>query len=201
MQSATLQREDARNAEPLHPDMTRQIAPLGVVAATFYDWKHANDAIVDIQEAGFGHNAVALAFSTEAARRSTSVTLQEHSWLWKFRQRHEQDLHQRGDELMSTSAGEVPLHQSAAEVAAIDPMEVNLSVVLEMFGADSEDRIAILNHDMSPKGALLLVKCDTRAREVEAILERNAGTIRTEAVTTPLEPGESDPGVDERQPS
>ena len=197
MQSATMPRTSGRTNERIEPEMTRQLAPLGVVAASFYDRKHANDAIVDLLEAGIAPSAIARAFPTNADGRAATVTPQEHSWLWKFRQRHEEDLHQRGAEQMSSDG---PLSQSDAETVDAEPVEIGLGEALQMFGAYSTDRIAILNHDMSPKGALLLVKCDARVREVEAILEKNAATIRTDTVTTPLEPGESDPDLDGRQP-
>ncbi len=191
MQSATLQREDARNAEPLSPDMTRELAPLGVVAATFTDRKTANDAISDLRDAGFGYGAVALAFSTIHPRSSATPSLGEHSWLWKFRHRYEEDLHERGAEQMSGKNSEVPLHESDAEATPVNPSEIGLAQALEMFGTASPDRIAILNHEMGKDGALLLVNCDARAREVEAILEKNAGTIRTETVMSPLESEDS----------
>ncbi len=205
MQSATMPRTTTGTEERREPDMTRQLAPLGVVVASFYDHKHANDAIADLRKAGFGHDAVAITYPTnakagpnaEADRISASGAPPKHSWLWKFRQRQEEDLHQRGDQQMS-SDGTLP--ESDAEQMDVNPTVITLREAFEMFGTYTRDRVAVLNHDMGPRGALLLIKCDLRAREVEALMERNAGTIRTAAVTTPIEPGESDVDVDERQP-
>ena len=185
MQNATMSR--TLETEPMEPVRTRDLAPLGVVAASFYDRKHANDAVVDLRMAGFGHSALALAYPTDADGRTAPVAPQEHSWFWKLRQRHEQDLHERGAEQMSADPGTVPADGSAAEHVPVDPEVVGLGHLLELFGASSPNRIAILNHDMGNHGALLVIKCGGRAREVEAILEKNAGTIRTEVVTSPLE--------------
>ena len=60
--------------------------------------------------------------------------------------------------------------------------EIDLRETLESMGV-AEDRILLLNREIREKGVLILVNSGNRSREVESIMERNSGQIRTDTVT------------------
>ena len=60
--------------------------------------------------------------------------------------------------------------------------EVDLHDTLQAMGV-AEDRILLVNRALGEHGVLVLVEAEDSMRQVQSILERNSGQIRTDSVT------------------
>jgi hypothetical protein len=99
-----------------------------------------------------------------------------HSWLWTLRRSFEHDLHSLSVNLTTGEEAEVVTN-------AYPPYsEVELGEALRPLGV-SEDRIDLLDSEIELNGLLMLVDAGSRTLEVQKILERNRGNIRTEMAT------------------
>jgi hypothetical protein len=153
-----------------------------LVAALFTDGIAMSDAISDLEQAGFNANDIGVAFSAETRRSSNppnslrAVSNGKHSFIWKLRRRFERDLHSLQVNLSTGEENGPP--------ASFHPVysELALDEVLSGMGV-TRDRILLLDSEIGRDGALMLVDAGDRTREVQSILERNCGLIRTDMAT------------------
>jgi hypothetical protein len=153
-----------------------------LVIGLFVQGKCFRDAVADLAQAGFRRNEIRAAFPIEGQRyltprSATRNTNVKHSFIWRLRQSFEHDLHRRGRDQLSGT----PEDSSFSEVKLLYS-EVPLRDTLRALGV-AEDRIVLLNNEMGADGALLLVDAGSRRMDVESILQRNAGIIRTDTAT------------------
>ena len=173
----------------MHADLTEKIRPkTNLVVALFASSQAALGALADLTDAGFSNGQISIAFSaegkqaelgkTEAHYRSQDAVSEEMtSLVWKLRRGFEHDLHRSGTAQMTgqdkdLSSGE-PLQNYS---------EIDLRETLESMGV-AEDRILLLNREITENGALVLVDAGDRSKEAESIVERNSGQIRTDTAT------------------
>ena len=158
----------------------------GVVAAVFKDCSHANDAVADLNREGFSGARVGVACpskssgSTEAVRLSPGQTGplgEEHSLIWRLRRSFEHDLHRSGHEQM---AGDNKDH---SKDEPFEPYtQIDLWSALGGLGMQ-QDSIGLLHMEMGDNGAFVIVDAGHSWEKAEAILEKNSGVIRSDAVT------------------
>jgi hypothetical protein len=153
-----------------------------LVIGLFVQGKCFRDAVADLAQAGFSRSEIRAAFPIEGQRyltprSATKPTNVKHSLIWRLRQSFEHDLHRRGRDQLSGT----PEDESFSEVKLLYS-EVPLRDTLRALGV-AEDRIVLLNNEMGADGALLLVDAGRSRTNVESILQRNAGIIRTDTAT------------------
>jgi hypothetical protein len=157
-----------------------------LVIGLFIQRGHLRDAVADLAQAGFHKSEILVAFPIEGQPYLTRHSAVKHifqpglggkhSLIWKLKQSFEHDLHRRGQDQLSGRHEDSSL--SEAELYS----EVPLRDALQEIGV-ALDRIILLNNEMGPDGALLLVQAGGRWRKVESILQRNSGMIRTDTAT------------------
>jgi hypothetical protein len=156
-----------------------------LVVALFTESQSAHGAIADLEEAGFGQNRVAIAFSAEGKKAQQEGShkghwgdetppASEYSRAWKLRHWIEDDLHRSGAEQMSqqdTSAVQHGEHYSELDLhETLDGLRV------------PEERILLFDQILGADGVLVLVDAAGRSREAQALLEKNCGQIRTDSM-------------------
>ena len=160
----------------------------GLVAAVFTDCAHANDAVADLSREGFSAQRIGVAFPTKGLgtagqKEAASVHHdlgEQHSFIWRLRRNFEHDLHRRGEsQLAGSSKG------GKDESAGHPYSEVNLWEALGALGLP-DDSIQLINREMTEKGAFIIVDGDKQWQAAEAVLVRNSGVIRTDAVTNQM---------------
>jgi hypothetical protein len=174
----------------MHTDLTEKIRPKtsSLVVALFADSQAVHGALADLTDAGFSKGQIGIAFSAEGKQARLGKTEAHYpgqhvvsdertSLVWKLRRGIEHDLHRSGTAQITgqdkdLSSGE-PLE---------DYSEIDLKETLQSMGV-AEDRILLLNREIREKGVLILVNSGNRSREVESIMERNSGQIRTDTAT------------------
>jgi Heat induced stress protein YflT len=174
----------------MHTDLTKKLRPktFGLVVALFADSQAAHGALADLRDAGFSNGQISIALSVEGKQaqlgKAEADYLGQHavsetrtSLVWKLRRGFEHDLHRSGTAQMAgqdkdTSSGEPFQNYS----------EIDLRETLQSMGV-TEDRILLLNREITEKGVLLLVEAGDRSKEAESIMERNSGKIRTDTAT------------------
>ncbi|HEV2272706.1 MAG TPA: hypothetical protein VGR96_01000 [Acidobacteriaceae bacterium] len=159
-----------------------------LVAALFTETKSAHGALADLARAGVPGDQIGVAFSAEGQRALWSefelggeghriVPKDEYSLIWRLRRSFEHDLHKRGADQFSATGSEEMLN------GADHPYYlVHLHDTLRAIGV-AEDRILLLDRALGMRGVLVLVEAGDRVREVERILERNSGQIRSASAT------------------
>ena len=150
-------------------------------AGLFTDWPSANDAIADLSEAGFTVEQIVVATSV-AGQQAPYINhgknaREKHGLTWKFRHSFEHDLHRKVADQV-TALGE----DSSQEKDHPAYSERALEETLASMGV-SEQRIALLAHEMGRDGVLILVRTGDRIDEAEKILELNQGRIKTDTAT------------------
>jgi hypothetical protein len=175
---------------PMQKVSTQDKAPAArnLVVGLFTDVKDARGAIVDLSDAGFGKNQIRVAFSDETKalpHKGSEVTAADHpaiaggekSLVWRLRQSFVHDLYRSGTYQIK---GEDQNQSSGGTGAPCS--EVDLSEALSPLKV-AESTIRLLSHEIGRGGALVLVDAVFRCNEAQAILERNAGIIRTDTAT------------------
>lgn len=159
-----------------------------LVVALFIRSKCFRDAIVDLAHAGFSKDQIRVAFPIEGQPYLTphaegkpshpeAHPEEEHTRIWRFKQSFEHDLYRSGAEQM---AG---VHEdSASNELETLYIKVSLREALAALGV-AEERIVLLNNEMGPDGAIILLTAGPRWREAESILQHDSGLIRTDTAT------------------
>ena len=154
--------------------------PADLVAGLFFDEMSARDAIADLQIAGLGAGQIGVALSKRGKLQLTkSVPCDlhgKHSMWWKFRHSIEHDLHSHGPGLSSTD------DEAATSRETTPYTEVDLDDTLREIGV-APATIDLLDREIGANGMLILVDAGVRCDEIESILERNRGTLRTVMAT------------------
>ena len=150
------------------------------VVGLFTDQAAVRDAVADLHNFGIRPERIAVALSREGkqAQRGgeNSLPLQgplakaEHTWMWRLRHAVENDAHRH--RLGLTSDDKAGQHQAALCT------EVDLAEALTSFGV-AEDRIWLLDEEVGPKGALVLVDAGEHSLKVRPLIEQNSGLICT----------------------
>lgn len=168
-----------------HPIRRMGLTRSNLVAALFLKTVSARDAIADLKIAGFHTSDIGVALSKhgELEQQRSPETVRtpdnlegKHSIPWKVRHSLKNDSHSSGPGLSSRG--------DAAEANEEQPVytEIDLTETLRGLGV-AEDTIQLLDQEMGRDGLFVLVHCGDRANEVESILERNRGFLRTVMVT------------------
>ena len=154
--------------------------PANLVAALFFNEMSARDAIADLKIAGLRAGQIGVALSKRGkAEHAESVPCDlhgKHSVLWKFRHSFEHDLHSQGPDLSSKK------DQVATKGETTPYTEVDLEDTLRAIGV-APATINLLDGEIGANGMLILVDAGDRCDEIESILERNRGTLRTVMAT------------------
>jgi hypothetical protein len=152
--------------------------PGDLVAAVFFDQTSARDAIADLNLAGFHANEIAVAVPEYRKREASLNTDGKHSILWKLRHSFEHDLQSQGADL---SHGK---DLAAANSEDRPFTEIDLVESLTELGV-ARDTIKLLEDRMGADGLLIAVHAVDRIDEVESILVKNRGMLRSVMVTQP----------------
>lgn len=161
--------------------------PARLVAAVFFDDVSARDAIADLKLAHFHADEVAVALPQK--RKGTQTAAPEenrtppnlegkHSIPWRIRHSVQHDLQTHGPGLSTKEDREAAQQEKPAFT------EVDLADTLAAIGV-AEDTIKLLEDRMGPDGLLILVEAGDRVDDVESILVRNRGILRTVMATEP----------------
>ncbi len=149
-----------------------------MVAAVFFDQTSARDAIADLNLARFHAEDIAVAVPEYRKREAALNTVGEHSVLWKLRHSFQHDLQSHGADLSSQE------HLAAANAEDCPYTEIDLVDSLTELGV-ARDTIKLLEDRMGADGLLIAVHAVDRIDEVESILVKNRGMLRTVMVTQP----------------
>jgi hypothetical protein len=160
-----------------------------LVAAVFLDDTSARDAIADLKIAGFHTNEIGVCTSHESSQAHLSADpAGKHSLWWRLRHSAQIDLEAHGTSL--TNKGYLAVatqEQPAFTELQLDPTMRSLGI-----GANT---IQLVNREIGPAGLLLYVAAGDRVTEVETILEKNRGYIRSAmAVETPPDARDTEAG-------
>jgi len=174
----------------MHADLTKSIKPTdsNLVVALFTDRQYVQGAVADLRDAGFGNRQIRIAFSVESRQGESgksavheqgqrAVSEEKNSLAWRLKRSFEHDLHRSGADQMTGQDED----QSSSEPGR-PYSEVDLRETLLLMGV-VEQRILLLNREMGEKGALVLVNAEDRTQEVESIMVRNSGQMRTDTAT------------------
>lgn len=170
-----------------HPNSTK-MASSDLVVAVFLHHKGFRDSLVDLAHAGFTKEQVRVVFPVKDlpiyTRREdwshsdlSEAHKEEHTLHWKLRQSFLHDLHRRGRDQMAGRQGK----ESSSDWEHMYT-EKEIHEVFLPLGV-CEDRIRLLNNEMGPDGAMIVVEAGWRSKEVQSILEKNFGFIRTDSAT------------------
>ncbi len=168
-----------------NPSLRSGRTPSNLVAALFLDDMSARDAIADLKLAGFRASNIGVALSEEGKRvrnRSRDATHGQlipegkHSVVWRLRHSIEHDIHSHGSGLSS--------REDASTANEENPPYTEIDLVDTASGLGvAEDTIQLLDREIGPNGVLILVDAGARVNEVEAMLEKNRGFLRTAMAT------------------
>ncbi len=155
------------------------ITPNKLVAAVFLDDMSARDAIADLKLAGFRSSDIGVCTSEQGKQAQLSADpAGKHSLWWRLRHSAQLDLEAHGNSL--TNEGYV----QKATREDTPYTELELASAMRSMGV-GEDTIQLMNREIGPGGLLIYVSAGDRSREVESILERNRGFLRTAMATEP----------------
>lgn len=154
--------------------------PADLVAGLFFDETSARDAIADLKLAGLSTGQIGVALSNQGKlERTDSVPCDlhgKHSIWWKLRHSIEHDLHSHGADLSSRQDKAVTMQEATPYT------EVDLNDTLQAIGV-APATIGLLNREIGVDGMLILVDAGDRGDEIESLLERNRGMVRTVMAT------------------
>lgn len=170
-----------------HPNSTSTPAS-DLVIAVFLHHKGFRDSLVDLSHAGFTREQVRVVFPVKSmpiyTRREdwsrsdlSEAHKEEHTLHWKLRQSFLHDLHRRGRNQMAGRQG----NESSGDWEHMYT-EKEIHEIFLPLGV-SEARIRLLNNEMGPDGAMIVVQSGWRSKEAQSILEKNFGFIRTDSAT------------------
>jgi hypothetical protein len=163
----------------MHPDRPgRPSVASGVVAALFLKKKHVCDAVSDLNKAGFDKGRIRVAYSTErpGGPDGEAEGTDEHSMSWRLRHSFNRDLHHQGAEIVA--APNEQISNPAEPLYSV----VNLHDCLQAMGL-TEARIGLIDHEIGPEGALMLIDAGERWKEATTIVERDCADVRTDTAT------------------
>jgi hypothetical protein len=159
------------------------ITPEKLVAAVFLDETAARDAIADLKLAGFRAADIGVCTSCGGGHKDAHPG-GKHSLRWKLRHSFQADLHKQGPGV-PTSKG----HEALAAQEEIPYTELDLREAMQALHMP-EDTIKLVDEEVGPGGLLIFVAAGyERQREVESILERDRGILRTSMATQPAGKG------------
>jgi hypothetical protein len=155
-----------------------------LVAALFTETKSAHGALADLASAGIPGDRIAVTFSAAGQQTQRQQFDSTHSGaaddcslVWRLRHGFERDLHHHGAKRASEKN---PLSMGSRVERPYCVVE--LHDTLRGIGV-AEDRIQLLDRNLGMHGVLILVEAEDQTREVQSILEKNCGQIRTDSVT------------------
>jgi hypothetical protein len=168
-----------------HPIKRMGLTRSNLVAALFLKAVSARDAIADLKIAGFHTSDIGVALSKlgmrEQERNPAAIHTPDnlegkHSIPWKVRHSLKNDTHTHGPGFSSLG--------DAAEANQEQPVytAIDLAETLRGLGV-AEDTIQLLDEELGRDGIFVLVNAGERGDEVDSILDRNRGFIRTVMVT------------------
>jgi hypothetical protein len=153
------------------------ITPNQLVAAVFLDDTSARDAIADLKLAGFRASEIGVCNSRESRSAPHAADpAGKHSLLWRLRHSVEHDFITDGPGLTSEPAKDAACQEDAAYT------ELDLASALRSMGL-GPDTIQLVDQEIGPDGQLIFVSAGERSREVDSILEKNQGIVRTSMAT------------------
>ncbi len=170
------------------PDRAASVSTYSdLVVALFTDRKSAHGAVADLRSAGIRRDRIAVAFSAEGRQAHRGefeihgagpedLSKSKYTLAWRLRRGFNEDLHHHGAEVL---AGK---QKDPADEVVDSHIEVDLQETLRDMGV-AEDRIQLLNRIVGANGLLILVEAGDRSGEVQTILEKNTGQIRTDSAT------------------
>jgi hypothetical protein len=177
-------------AHSMHADLAKRIKPTdsNLVVALFTDRQYVQGAIADLRDVGFSSRQIRIAFSVESKQAEWgesavrdqgrhAVSEEKNSLAWRLKRSFEHDLHRSGADQMTGEDEDLSSSGPGPPYSQVDLRETLLSMGVV------EQRILLLNREMGEKGALVLVNAEDRTQEVESIMVRNSGQMRTDTAT------------------
>ena len=150
------------------------ITPNKLVAAVFLDDVSARDAIADLKLAGFRASDIGVCTSEQGRQAQLSADpAGKHSLWWRLRHSSQFDLKAQGTGYLQKATREDTPYT-----------ELELAPAMRSMGV-GEDTIQLMDREIGPGGLLIYVSAGDRSREVESILEKNRGFLRTAMATEP----------------
>jgi hypothetical protein len=156
--------------------------PDQVVAAIFFNDVSTRDAIADLKLAGFHADEIGVALSERRDAKHLPPEIEgKHSILWQLRHaiRHDNQSHGAGlsnAEDLAAACKERPAFTT-----------IDLAETLGRRGV-AKETIKLLDDRMGPDGSFIIVDAGDRGeKEVESILVRNRGMLRTVMATEPTD--------------
>ena len=130
-------------------------------------------------EAGAGFRAGDIGVCTSRESRNAPLAADpagKHSLRWRLRHSAEHDSTSSGPGLTSEPA------KNAASQEDAPYTELDLASAMRSMGL-GPDTIQLVDREIGPDGLLIFVSAGERSREVESILEKNRGILRTSMAT------------------
>jgi hypothetical protein len=151
-----------------------------LVAAVFLDETAARDAIADLKLAGFTGAEIGVCTSATGGHKDAHPG-GKHSLRWRLRHSFESDLQVQGPGV-PTSKG----REAAANSEDVPYTELDLGEAMRAQGIAAET-IGLVDREIGPDGLLIYVAAGfEREREVESILEKDRGILRSSMATKPV---------------
>jgi hypothetical protein len=155
------------------------ITPNKLVAAVFLDDVSARDAIADLKLAGFRASDIGVCNSEQGRQAQLSAhPAGKHSLWWRLRHSAQFDLKAHGTSLTNEGYLEKATREDTPYT------ELELAPAMRSMGV-GEDTIQLMDREIGPGGLLIYVSAGDRSSEVESILEKNRGFLRTAMATEP----------------
>ena|ERR1700761_1957168 len=159
------------------------ITPNKLVAAVFLDETAARDAIADLKLAGFTASDIGVCSSCGGELKDADPA-GKHSLRWKLRHSFQSDLNTQGPAVPTSKFREAKANQEE-----IPYTELDLAEAMQALNMPPET-IQLVSQEVGPDGLLIFVAAGhDRQREVESILERDRGILRTSMATEPAGKG------------
>ncbi len=155
------------------------ITPNQLVAAVFLDNTSARDGIADLKLAGFSAADIGICTSRESRNAARAADpAGKHSLRWRLRHSVEHDSRTDGPGFTSEPAKEAACQEDVRYT------QLDLASAMRSMGLGA-DTIQLVDREIGPDGLLIFVSAGERSREVESILEKNRGILRTSMATQP----------------
>ncbi len=145
-----------------------------VALAYFSDYRGVSDSVRDLCVAGFDEFGINVSASSVAGvSTARSKVVGEHSKLWLWRKIRLHDRHRSGANQMR-GLDPTPLEGMSPTCPVLD-----LTLSLNAMHVPPS-MIALLQKGVENEGTFVLVDAADRVQEADAILDRNAGLLRTQ---------------------
>ena len=150
-----------------------------VLAAVFQNDTFARDAIADLKLAGFHACDIGVCTSEQGKQAQLSADpAGKHSLWWRLRHSAQADLEAHGTSLTNRGYLEKATQENPPYT------ELELAGAMRSMGIGQET-IHLVDQEIGPGGLLIFVSAGDRSSEVESILEKNRGFVRTAMATEP----------------